>query len=94
MEIMALTPSCLATLFNATEVIVAVIDSGIDPLHPDLSGVLWNNDDEIPNNGIDDDANGYIDDTYGWDFTGKYDVYKIRRARNPRRRNHRCGARK
>ena len=58
---------------NATEVIVAVIDSGIDPLHPDLSGVLWNNDDEIPNNGIDDDANGYIDDTYGWDFTGEYD---------------------
>ena len=53
---------------NASEVIVAVIDTGIDPSHPDLSGAIWTNDDEIADNGIDDDNNGYVDDIYGWDF--------------------------
>ena len=53
---------------NASEIIVAVIDTGIDPTHPDLSGAIWTNDDEIANNGIDDDNNGYVDDIYGWDF--------------------------
>lgn len=48
--------------------IIAVIDTGIDRLHPDLSGVVWNNTDEIAGNGIDDDGNGYIDDTHGWNF--------------------------
>ncbi len=47
---------------------VAVIDTGIDPTHPDLSANLWINEDEIPNNGIDDDINGYVDDTWGWNF--------------------------
>lgn len=41
-------------------VVVAVIDSGIDTLHEDLKSVLWTNPKEIPNNGIDDDKNGYI----------------------------------
>ena len=48
--------------------VIAVIDSGIDLDHPELIGRLWVNDDEIPGNGIDDDSNGYIDDTWGWDF--------------------------
>ncbi len=54
-------------------VIVAVIDSGIDILHEDLKDVIWVNEDEIPDNGIDDDNNGYIDDVYGWNFIGGKD---------------------
>ena len=49
---------------------VAVIDSGFDVDHEDLKGVIWTNEDEIPNNGIDDDKNGYIDDIHGWNFIG------------------------
>lgn len=51
-------------------VIVAVIDSGIDTLQPDLKPVLWNNPKEIPNNKIDDDGNGLVDDYYGWNYLG------------------------
>jgi cell wall-associated protease len=51
-------------------VIVAVIDSGIDIEHEDLDGVIWTNEGEIPNNGKDDDNNGYIDDIHGWNFLG------------------------
>ena len=53
---------------SLNEVVVAVIDSGVDINHPDLSSVIWQNQNEIPGNGIDDDANGYIDDVNGWDF--------------------------
>ena len=49
-------------------VIVAVIDSGVDIEHEDLRSQLWVNTDEIPDNGIDDDGNGYIDDVHGWSF--------------------------
>jgi cell wall-associated protease len=52
------------------QVIVAVLDSGIDYEHEDLSQVMWVNEDEIPGNGIDDDKNGYIDDVHGWNFLG------------------------
>jgi len=51
-------------------VIVAIIDSGVDPLHEDLKDVMWVNADEIPDNGKDDDGNGYIDDVHGWNFIG------------------------
>lgn len=51
-------------------VLVAVIDSGIDIEHEDLKDVLWINEDEIPENGIDDDKNGYVDDIHGWNFIG------------------------
>ena len=51
-------------------VIVAVIDSGVDPSHEDLKNVIWTNPGEIPDNGIDDDKNGYIDDVHGWNFIG------------------------
>lgn len=52
------------------KVIVAVIDSGIDIEHEDLSSVIWVNKDEVPNNGKDDDNNGYVDDIHGWNFLG------------------------
>jgi len=52
------------------KVIVAVIDSGIDIDHEDLNDVLWVNKKEVPNNGKDDDKNGYVDDVYGWNFLG------------------------
>ncbi len=54
-------------------VLVSVIDSGVDPKHEDLKDVMWVNDGEIAGNGIDDDKNGYIDDTYGWSFLGGKD---------------------
>ncbi len=49
-------------------IVVAVLDSGINLDHPDLQGNIWTNKHEIPNNGLDDDDNGYIDDYYGWNF--------------------------
>ena len=54
-------------------VIVAVIDGGVDPEHEDLKDIMWTNPREIPNNGIDDDKNGYIDDIHGWNFLGGKD---------------------
>ncbi|RME85318.1 MAG: hypothetical protein D6775_03115 [Caldilineae bacterium] len=53
-----------------SEIVVAVIDSGIDLDHEDLAGALWQNNDEIPANGLDDDQNGFVDDIYGWNFAG------------------------
>lgn len=50
------------------EVIVAVIDTGVDYKHRELRDEMWKNPDEIPGDGIDNDKNGYIDDVYGWDF--------------------------
>ena len=49
-------------------VVVAVIDTGTDPTHVDLSPNIWKNPDEIAGNGIDDDNNGFVDDVAGWDF--------------------------
>lgn len=48
--------------------VVAVLDTGADLDHPDLSPSFWVNPGEIPDNGLDDDANGYVDDVNGWDF--------------------------
>ena len=53
---------------EASKVIVAVIDSGIDIDHPDLKANIWSNSKEIPNNHVDDDGNGFIDDANGWNF--------------------------
>jgi len=49
-------------------VLVGVIDTGVDWTHPDLAAHIWTNPGEIAGNGVDDDGNGYIDDTRGWDF--------------------------
>jgi subtilisin family serine protease/secreted trypsin-like serine protease/subtilisin-like proprotein convertase family protein len=53
---------------GANEVVVAVIDSGVDVTHPDLVNIIWENPNEIAGNGIDDDGNGFVDDINGWDF--------------------------
>ncbi len=58
-------------------VVVAVIDSGVDNNHEDLKDIMWVNKDEIPNNGIDDDKNGYVDDINGWNFIGGKDGKNI-----------------
>jgi len=50
-------------------VVVAVLDSGVDIDHPDIKGNIWKNEDEIADDGIDNDGNGYVDDVRGWDFT-------------------------
>lgn len=52
------------------QVVVAVIDGGVDTAHTDLAPVLWTNPREQPANGRDDDNNGYADDTWGWNFIG------------------------
>ncbi|MDO5616257.1 MAG: S8 family serine peptidase, partial [Cruoricaptor ignavus] len=51
-------------------VVVGVLDSGVEVDHPGLVKNLWKNPNEVPNNGKDDDGNGYIDDVYGWNFIG------------------------
>jgi subtilisin family serine protease len=58
-------------------VIVAVIDSGIDIEHEDLKENIWINLGEVPNNGIDDDKNGYVDDINGWNFIGGKDGQNV-----------------
>ena len=55
---------------DASHLIVAVIDSGLDYHHPDIVDQVWTNEGEIPGSpGVDDDSNGYVDDFLGWDFT-------------------------
>ena len=51
-------------------VVVGVIDSGVEVDHPGLIKNMWKNVNEVPNNGKDDDGNGYVDDVHGWNFIG------------------------
>lgn len=64
---------------KSKQIVVAVIDSGIDTLHEDLKSILWTNPKEIPYNGIDDDKNGYIDDVHGWNFLGGKDGRNVKK---------------
>lgn len=61
-------PAAWTRTRGSSDVIVAVIDSGIAYSHPDLAGNMWLNSDEIPGDGVDNDFNGRIDDMRGWDF--------------------------
>lgn len=53
---------------NGRSILVAIVDTGIDYSHPDLTDHIYTNTVEIPNDGIDNDKNGYIDDVNGWNF--------------------------
>jgi len=55
-------------LGDGEEVIIAILDTGVDWQHPDLAPNMWVNQGEVPGNGVDDDGNGYVDDVRGWDF--------------------------
>lgn len=61
-------PFAWDTARGDSSVTIAIIDTGVDTSHPDLSGRIWHNQDEVPGNGLDDDGNGLIDDFEGWDF--------------------------
>ena len=51
------------------QVLIAIVDTGVDIAHPDLRDNLWTNPNEAPGNGLDDDGNGFVDDAHGWSFT-------------------------
>ena len=71
---------------QSKQVIVAVLDSGVDTAHEDLKDILWKNPKEIPGNGIDDDGNGYVDDIYGWNFLGGKDGRNVKKCSDERSR--------
>ena len=53
---------------GSPSMVIAIVDTGVDLEHPDLVDNIWINENEISDNGIDDDSNGFVDDVYGWDF--------------------------
>jgi subtilisin family serine protease len=53
---------------GSQDIVLAVVDSGLQFTHPDFTNRLWTNPGEIPGNGIDDDNNGFVDDVHGWNF--------------------------
>ncbi len=53
---------------GSKNVVVAIEDQGVDYNHEDLAGHMWTNTGEVPDNGIDDDGNGFVDDYYGYNF--------------------------
>ena len=63
-------PAAWNIIQGDTSVIIGIVDTGVDWPHPDLAANIWHNWGETPNNGIDDDHNGYVDDIRGWDFGG------------------------
>jgi subtilisin family serine protease len=64
-------PTAWGTTVGSPNIVVAVLDTGIFYNHEDLAANMWRNPGEIAGNGVDDDANGYVDDVYGYDFANK-----------------------
>lgn len=62
------------SITHSRDVVIALLDTGTYLNHPDLVNVLWTNDDEVPGNGVDDDANGCVDDVHGWHFYTQCDT--------------------
>jgi subtilisin family serine protease len=71
---------------KSKQVIVAVLDGGIDTAHEDLKDILWHNPKEIAGNGKDDDGNGLTDDVLGWNFLGNKDGSDLKKASDERSR--------
>lgn len=62
---------------GSSDVLIGIVDSGTNFNHPDLTANLWTNPEEVPNNGVDDDGNGKVDDVHGWDFVGTTDINRF-----------------
>ena len=63
--------------FAGKDIVVAVLDDGYQLDHPDLENVIWSNDQEIADNGIDDDNNGYVDDKFGLNSRSLNDDHEV-----------------
>ncbi len=79
------------TLSNR-EVVIGVVDGGFDIYHEDLIANIWVNPHEVPNDGQDNDGNGYVDDVYGWNFIDDSPEHSIsNNSINPHHGNNVCG---
>jgi subtilisin family serine protease len=64
-------PAAWDVTTGSREVVIAVIDTGVDYTHPDIAANMWRNPGEIAGSGRDDDGNGFVDDIHGWNFVAR-----------------------